>query len=283
MMKYKILIALTILTALVSCAKWNKTEAVDTDTSRPWERDPQLWEEYKAELRAYKQRKHKLVYVRFDNAAENPGSEKNFMRCLPDSLDYVSLTNAENFSAYDAEDMEWMHSVGTKVLYRLDLSREPDLAKATATVKDNGLTGYSITGVSKANTDKAAEALSKLSGQGMIAFEGNPTLLAQEDIDKIDLFILSSETVENGYTLGNMISDAVEHGISRDKILLAVSMNGSWYDSSNTEQPVVPSMADNVTVYGPLAGLAVYDIMSDYYHYEGNWMTIRSTISRLNP
>lgn len=283
MMKYKILIALTILTALVSCAKWNKTEAVDTDTSRPWERDPQLWEEYKADLRAYKQRKHKLVYVRFDNAAENPGSEKNFMRCLPDSLDYVSLTNAENFSAYDAEDMEWMHSVGTKVLYRLDLSREPDLAKATATVKDNGLAGFAITGITMTNTAKAAETLSKLSGQGMIAFEGNPTLLAKEDIDKIDLFILPTETVENGYTLDNMILDAVEHGISRDKILLAASMNGSWYDSSNAEQPVVPSMADNVTVYGPLAGLAVYDIMSDYYHYEGNWMTIRSTISRLNP
>lgn len=282
-MKHKILIALTILIALVSCSKWNKTEPVNMKASHPWERDPQLWEEYKADICAYKQRKHNLVYVRFDNASEKPGSEKNFLRCLPDSLDYVSLTNAENFSAYDAEDMEWMHSLNTKVLYQLDLSRQADLEKAISTVKENGLAGFSITGITMANTDKAAGTLAALSGKGVIAFEGDPTLLAEEDIDKIALFVLPTETAENGYTLCNIILDAADHGISRDKILLAASMNGSWYDNSNAEQPVVPSMADNVITFGPLAGLAIYDIMSDYYHYEGNWLAIRSTISRLNP
>ena len=268
--------------SLASCSKWNKTESVDTDTTHPWERDPQLWEEYKADLRAYKQRSHNLVYVRFDNAAENPGSEKNFMRCLPDSLDYVSMTNAGNFSVYDAEDMEWMHSVGTKVLYQLDLSQAADIEKAVSTVKENGLDGFALSGITMANTGKAAETLSRLSGKGMIAYEGNPALIQDEDIDKIALFVLSSEAVENSYDLNNLIQDAVDHGVPRDRILLAVSMNGSWYDSSNAEQPVVPSMADNVITFGPLAGLALYDIMSDYFHYEGNWLTLRQTISRLN-
>lgn len=42
-------------------------------------------------------------------------------------------------------------------------------------------------------------------------------------------------------------------------------------------------MAENVIKFGPLAGLALYDIMSDYYHYDGNWLSLRTTISRLNP
>ncbi len=283
-MKLKTIILTTLSTiALAGCSEWNSTTPVDMDASHPWERDPQLWEEYMENLRAYKQRRHSLVYVRFDNAAENPGSEKNFMRCLPDSLDYVSLTNAGNFSSYDAEDMEWMHRVGTKVLYQIDMSQQADLDKAIKTVKENGLAGFSFTGINKDNRDQVSGMISRLSGNGLLVCEGNPTLLAAEDIGRIGLFVLPSETVEHSYGLSNMISDAMDHGVPRDRILLAASMKGSWYDDSNAEKPVVPSMADNVITFGPLAGLAVYDIMSDYYHYEGNWLTIRQTISRLNP
>ena len=107
--------ALAILS--VSCSKWTETESVRIDTVLPWEQDPGLWEDYKAAIRDYKSREHSLVYVRFENSPEGAVNEKGYMRCLPDSLDIVSLTNAENFSEYDAEDMEWMRSVGTKVLY----------------------------------------------------------------------------------------------------------------------------------------------------------------------
>lgn len=277
--------AITILALILfaGCSKWNKTESVRLDTSRPWERDPQLWEKYMEDLRSYKSRKHSLVYVRFDNAAEKPGSEKNFMRCLPDSLDFVSLTNAENFSAYDAEDMEWMRGVGTKVLYQVDLSREIDFDKALKIAGDNGLEGFSLTGISKENSSALSAAVSKLRGGGLLVLEGNPLLLGSEVISQIDYFVLPSETVENAYGLSNLLQDALDYGVPGEKIILAVSLGGSWYDSSNAERPVVPSMADNVINFGPLAGLALYDIMSDYYSFDGNWLTLRKTISRLNP
>lgn len=277
--------AITILALILfaGCSKWNKTESVRLDTSRPWERDPQLWEKYMEDLRSYKSRKHSLVYVRFDNAAEKPGSEKNFMRCLPDSLDFVSLTNAENFSAYDAEDMEWMRGVGTKVLYQVDLSREIDFDKALKIAGDNGLEGFSLTGISKENSSALSAAVSKLRGGGLLVLEGNPLLLSGEEISQIDYFVLPSETVENAYSLSNLLQDALDYGVPGEKIILAVSLGGSWYDSSNAERPVVPSMADNVINFGPLAGLALYDIMSDYYSFDGNWLTLRKTISRLNP
>lgn len=278
-----IIIPILALLLLAGCSKWNTTEPVGTDTSHPWDRDPQLWEEYWESLRAYKQRKHSLVYVRFDNAAEKPGSEKNFMRCLPDSLDFVSLTNAENFSAYDVEDMAWMKVVGTKVLYQVDLSREIDFDKALKIAGDNGLEGFSLTGISKENPSALSSAVSKLRGGGLLVLEGNPLLLGSETISQIDYFVLPSETVENAYSLSNLLQDALDCGVPGEKIILAVSLGGSWYDSSNAERPVVPSMADNVINFGPLAGLALYDIMSDYYSFDGNWLTLRKTISRLNP
>lgn len=278
-----IIIPILALLLLAGCSKWNTTEPVGTDTGHPWDRDPQLWEEYWESLRAYKQRKHSLVYVRFDNAAEKPGSEKNFMRCLPDSLDFVSLTNAGNFSTYDAEDMQWMRKVGTKVLYQIDLSKEVDFGNAIKIVKDNSLDGFSIVGGIKSGGDKIPAALSKLHGNGLLVLEGYPAILTEEEISKIDLFVLPSERAVNSYSLSNLIQDALECGVSRDKILLAASFGGSWYDESNAEKSVVPSMAENVIKFGPLAGLALYDIMSDYYHYDGNWLSLRTTISRLNP
>ena len=278
-----IIVPILALILFAGCSKWNMTESVGTDTSHPWDRAPQLWEDYWANLRAYKQRKHSLVYVRFDNGAEKPESEKNFMRCLPDSLDIVSLTNAEHFSTYDAEDMQWMRKVGTKVLYQVDLSKKIDFVNAIKIVKDNSLDGFSIAGVIKANREKLPGAMSKLHGNGLLVLEGYPNMLTEEELSKIDLFVLPSESVENSYALNNLIQDALEYGLSRDKILLAASFKGSWYDKSNTEKPVIPSMVENVTTFGPLAGLALYDIMSDYYHYDGNWLSLRTTISRLNP
>ncbi len=275
--------SLTAILSFAGCSAWTADEPVDMIASHPWERDPQTWEQYKADLRAYKQRSHKLVYIRFDNAAEKPSGEKNFMRCLPDSLDFVSLTNAGNFSVYDAQDMEWMRSVGTKVLYGIDFSQQTDLGKAVKTVKENGLDGFSLRALAKEDGIRIHETLPALSGCGLIVCEGNPVLLAAEDLDRIDLFVLPSDSVENPYSLNSLIQDALDCGVQRDRIILAVSMTGTWYDSSNSEKPAVQSMTDNVTLFGPLAGLALYDVMSDYSHYEGNWITIRTTISRLNP
>ena len=287
---------------VAGCAKWNSTESLPLDTSHPWDREPELWEDYKSAIRDYKARKHSLVYVRFENSPENPVSEKGYMRCLPDSLDIVSLTNADNFSKFDAEDMEWMRSIGTKVLYNVDYAGRKDilgdeaalysyLDMVIASVKKNGLDGYSFTGTPKAGDASVAAASAKIVGTlssartagQLLVFEGDPAFIADEDMDKITLFVLESELDENSYQMRGTIEDASERGISKDRMLLAVSFEGVYYNESNAEVPVIEAMADNTVSYGPMAGLALYDIEKDYYHYEGNWLTLRSTIERLNP
>lgn len=303
-MKYRLLIPtlLAVCAGLVSCSRWTETESITINTVLPWEQDPQLWEEYKAAIRDYKSRDHSLIYVRFENSPEGAVSEKGFMRCLPDSLDIVSLTNAENFSRFDAEDMEWMKSIGTRVLYQIDFAsdaqtlldqaaRDAAIDRAIATVQDDALDGFSLTGIPKedggataAAAKAAVERLVAARSEGqLIAFEGNPAFIPQEDIQSVDLFVLATEAVENGYDLRNVVLDAADWGVPKEKMLLAADFDGVYYDSDNAETPVLEAMADNVIIYGPMAGLALYGIESDYYHYDGDWLTLRSIISRMNP
>ena len=89
------LLSLCLLAAtFASCEDWNETEAVKQKVERPEDQNPELWAEYTAALRDYKQSEHFIVYARLFNSPQPGTSEKDFMRCLPDSLDIVSLTNA---------------------------------------------------------------------------------------------------------------------------------------------------------------------------------------------
>ena len=118
----RILILMTTILALAACKDWTQMEYIPTDINHPWEQDPSVWEAYTSSLQAYKQSGHTLVYARLANSPESAASEKNFMRCLPDSLDIVSLTN--DFSRHDAEDMAMMKQKGTKVLLQLNVLDE---------------------------------------------------------------------------------------------------------------------------------------------------------------
>lgn len=298
----KIINILLAAAACTGCADWTAMESIPIKSIHPWESDPGLWEEYRADLRDYKSHEHTMVYARFRNSPENPVSEKGSLRSLPDSLDMVSLTNADNFSAFDAEDMAWMKGVGTRVLYQIDFAARAgelsDLAaldsyldRVIATVTEHGLDGYSFTGSPKPG-DTGMEAASRriverldgarTPGQ-VISFEGTPSFIAREDIMKIDLFVLPTGKVERSWDLSNMIMEAKEYGVPEERILIAAELDGVYYDEDNREVPVVSAMADNVSRFGPMAGLALYGIEPDYFHLEGNWITVRSAIERLNP
>lgn len=298
------LLALSVLAlyGFTSCSDWTSTESVEVDSIYPWEREPELWEEYRAAIRDYKNRDHYLVYARFENSPEGAMNEKGSMRCLPDSLDIVSLTNAANFSEYDAEDMSWMHGMGTRVLYQLDFAGSPDmlydasqlsasLDRAISTVSAYGLDGFSFTGLPKDDggitSGLSSDVVTRLSAaagnDGLLVFEGDPSFIASEDLGKIDLFVLATETIENSYDLRNAVQDAKDMGIDNGRILLSADLGGVFYDIDQKEQDVLEAISDHVVSEGPLAGLALYGIGNDYYSYDGNWMTVRSAISRLNP
>lgn len=117
---FRCMAVLVLAFGAAACSDWTETEAVEQQVQRPGDQDPAFWAEYTAALRDYKQSEHFLTYARLYNSPTSSASEKDYMRCLPDSLDIVSLTNADNFSKFDAEDLSVMHEKGTRVLYQVD-------------------------------------------------------------------------------------------------------------------------------------------------------------------
>ena len=212
-----------------ACNDWTEMETVDSKVEKPWEQDPALWAEYTAALRAYKQSEHFIVYARLHNSPEKASSEQDFMRCLPDSLDIVTLTNADNFSKFDAEDMDVMREKGTKVLYQVDYAARAEefadmqaldayLDRVVAAVAANGMDGYSFT-TDPLATDATARivekfAAAKSEGQ-LLVFEGNPLSLAAADRPKVDFIALDTEKLENVQEVKLQVLNAMGMPVSR--------------------------------------------------------------------
>ena len=101
--KYLIL-ALLIPAAYCFTACDTDIEPIDQQIIKPDQQDPAQYAAYLAALKAYKASEHYVVYASLANAPAVPGSEKAFLRSLPDSLDIVALENAGNLTEYDIEE-----------------------------------------------------------------------------------------------------------------------------------------------------------------------------------
>ena len=298
--RYILLTALSVF-AIAACDKWTQVESVDLNYVKAWDENPALWERYKESLRSYKANPHYLFYALFDNTPEKTAREDAWMRCLPDSLDYVSLTNAANFSDYDREDMEWMHSIGTKVLYQIDLDKEgfadvsalnTYLDKAVASVKENGLDGWSFTATYKLgntlNESLASALVTKLSaakttGQALV-FEGNPMFVPEADRSKVDLYVLDSKETAHSQELLFQVLSAIDYaGVPAGKLLLGADIDGTIQNEEREECNDVEELTRRAVSFGPLGGVGIYNIKSDYYSYSGNYVITRAAIQLLNP
>lgn len=295
---YRLILPVVVLLLGASCSDWTETENIDNTVLKPWEQDPALWADYTAALRSYKASEHYLSYARLHNSPSPAASEQDFMRCLPDSLDIVTLTNADNFSAYDAEDLAAMHEKGTKVLYQVDYAARKAEFSGEATLKTyldgviaavaaNGLDGYSFTTdpLDAAATATIVATLSAARSDGqLLVFEGNPLSVAEADRAKLDFVVLDTEKAENTTEVQLLVLNATGYaGIAPEKLLLAAEIDAPLQDEDRTEYAAVELMARCVVEYGPLAGFAAYNIAGDYYHAEMNYQTIRTAIQTLNP
>lgn len=125
-MKYKsifnvCLLTAFLLTATTSCDDWTEMEIHETDVNGAKEQNPEQYSVYTQNIRAYKATKHAVVYARLDNAPDKATNEKFFLRSLPDSIDIVSMRNADRLTDFDREDMAMVRAdYGTRVLYYVD-------------------------------------------------------------------------------------------------------------------------------------------------------------------
>ncbi len=298
-----IYLALCLLTLglFTSCSDWTDMERVDDAVNKPWEQDPVLWAQYTEALRAYKKDTHFVAYVRLYNSPTVATSDKDFMRSLPDSLDMVSLLNADNFSDYDREDLPILHQKGTKVLYQIDYAaRVAELSdaaklgayldKVVALVKVEGLDGYAFTGTPNVD-DPATVAASKLivaklsaDDTKLLVFEGNPLFVAADDLSKIDFVVLDTYKSESVLDVRMQVLHALNYvQVPAEKLLLSAEAGAMLKDEERAEQTAITEIVKRVVSFGPLAGFAAYTLEKDYYHSGGNYTVIRDAIQTLNP
>lgn len=295
-----------ILTALVcvafcfaSCDDWTDKEKVEQQVTPPEQQDPAAWARYVAELRDYKKSAHAVTFALFDNAPKMAVSERDFLRCLPDSLDVVSLTNADNLSEFDLEDMPSLREKGTKILYHVDHAERGAewadavalgayLDKVAARIAEYDLDGASFTGVPQidgSHKDMSTLLMSKLASAGkMLVFVGDPTFIAPADREKVSYFMLDTDACKTVTDLKMDVSFALDvTGIPADKLLLGASAGKTILDEEQKAQDAILEMARRVLSEGPLAGMGVMRSNNDYYNPSLSYKTTRTAIQMLNP
>lgn len=273
-----------LLTALL-LASCTEVETIDRTTLKPEQQNPELHARYLAALCDYKQSEHFLTYARMDNAPEVSTSPRDYLHAMPDSLDMIALRRP--LSRFDLQDLPAVQAKGTKVLAWADCA---DAATAAAAVRAAleqiaacGLDGLVLScGATPLDGALLTEAAT-LTGKTLI-FEGDPALVPPESREKIDLYVRDVTGVNNVFTLQTEVDYILERvGIPAAKLLLATTPDSRMDDAALHAQEALPLVARAVMTYGPLAGIAVYDIGKDYYDPSTNYRRTKQAIALLNP
>ena len=284
-----------------ACSEWTEPRPLEYPSSEYWEADG--WDAHAEAMRSYRETSRNIVYVRLHNSPEGITSEKDFLRSLPDSVDIVSLENADNLSSFDIEDIALVRTLGMKVLYRIDWSGraqtdfsedgalEAYLEKAIEAVDRYGMDGWAISGVYAYGDDEAAAAaalmvstLDEVRTEGrLIVLEGNPLFVENErDRRKLDYVVLDTDTKRTISEVNMAASSAVRAGIRAGRLLLAAQVGGVLLDVNQYEHEALSSVTETIldNSYG---GIGIYNIPDDYATADGNYALTRRTISTLNP
>ena len=256
-------------------------ETIDRKVLGPEDQDPALYAAYLEALGEYKSSDHYLTYARMDNAPEVSTSPKDFIDILPDSLDFIALRRP--LSQFDAADLAGVKRKGTKVLAWADGTAAEGMQTLDGALEQ--VAAYDLDGlvVSGAIPAASMNKLTALEGK-MLLFEGDPARVASGARDKIDLYILDATNMGNVYDLRLEVDYILDRlGIEASRLLLATNTTATLNDTQLKPQPALALVAACAMAYGPLAGVAVFDVKDDYYDPNMSYPRTREAITFLNP
>ncbi len=218
----------------------------------------------------------------------------------------MSLTNADNFSEYDAEDLPAIREKGIRAVYFVDYASRsaefPDLAslgsyldKVVARTAELDLDGLSFSGIpvygseaeqtaQRAVASLFIEKFAAVAGPGkdkILLFEGDPQFIATEDRTKVDWFVLDTKKTDN--VKMQVLRALGVSAVPREKLLLGAAVDGEFIDENNVASNAVTALTARVPESGPLAGLCVYNVNQDYLGGEVIYSLTRRAIQTLNP
>lgn len=286
-MTYKSIIRCLLLSAattglLTACSDWNEPEAREPEVITPAEQDPAAYAAYTASLRAWKATPHQVTVAVLDNAPEISVSERDFLRSLPDSIDFVAMRNANRLSQHDRDDIAMVRrDFATKVLYYLDCaSATPDQWQAAASAIASGQFDGAV--VASA-TAPDATLLALLPDGSALFFEGSPSVLPESDRSRFSHFIIDITSAKDAYDI-EMAVRLASLAADRSKLLLGTAPGGQLTDINGVTRNAVAGAAVAAKSSAPaLGGIAIGNISADYYDADIIYKRTRGAIQILNP
>lgn len=284
------LLAVFLLLVPIGCDDWTELEIHDSQVNGFKEQNPEQYAAYTQKLRAYKASKHALVYARLDNAPEASSSEKDFLRALPDSIDIVTMRNANRLSDFDREDMKLVRAdYGTRVLYYIDALAKEELDNTISAAADavrkgifDGITLGSSSSVDASTMKTVTDALGQT--DCLWVFEGTPSMLPESSRSLFDYFVLDISTAADEYDVEVVVRLATDHGkTAADRLLLAVVPGTTLTDYNGVTRNSITGAASSALTMGPLGGIAIFNISADYYDADIIYKQTRGGIQFLNP
>lgn len=124
-MKFKnksILIALgfSLMASFQSCSDWTEVTPEEPEYVDNKNKDPEVYQEYLKNLRAYRDADHKVIYASFDNGLKDATRRNHHISNIPDSIDVVALTSPDNLIERELKEMDEVREKGTRVVYTID-------------------------------------------------------------------------------------------------------------------------------------------------------------------
>lgn len=129
---FKILFIAAAASLLAACAEWTTPQALPFKVNTIEDTNPELLAKYQASIREYKASEHRITYVLFNNVYDVPVNAVCKLTALPDSVDFVELTDPANVNDWTAADMKALREkLGTRFVMRISYKDATDAAKAS--------------------------------------------------------------------------------------------------------------------------------------------------------
>lgn len=124
------IILLAAALAVTGCQDWTTPEAIPVKVDTIEETNPGLFARYTEAIRAYKASEHRVTYVAYDNIYDQPVNTISRISNIPDSTDFIELTNPL-YNGWTGEDMKAMRkNFGTKFILRISFKKISEAAIA---------------------------------------------------------------------------------------------------------------------------------------------------------
>lgn len=113
------LMATAVMT--VACNDWTADESLNIEVTTIDEKNAELYQQYLANLRSYKNSDHRIMMGWFDNSNKQPWSKGSHLDAVPDSVDFVTLMYPDNLADWEVSEMASIRKdKGTRVLCPID-------------------------------------------------------------------------------------------------------------------------------------------------------------------